>query len=90
MHKLAKNRTLLIVFVVIMIIGLVAIYVPAFFTPPPLYRESESTPEDEYATPPLVPVEPSTSTPDAEIPSGFSGLNEEGQSLDNLDGLLGE
>ncbi len=90
MNKLSKNRTLLIVFVVIMIIGLVAIYVPAFFAPPPLYHEPEPTPGDEYATPPLLPVEPPTSTPPSEIPSGFSGLDEEGQSLDNLDGLLGK
>ncbi|MFH1161736.1 MAG: hypothetical protein V1696_00440 [Candidatus Jorgensenbacteria bacterium] len=99
--KLKKNRTLLIAFVVVMIAGLVAAYVPLIFSPPPLAPESAAQPENVNPDQLLIPVEPTSteptvlptsSAPQSGVPEtkGFSGLSEEGQSLQDLDSLLGE
>ncbi|PIP29983.1 hypothetical protein COU12_01235 [Candidatus Jorgensenbacteria bacterium CG10_big_fil_rev_8_21_14_0_10_54_38] len=96
MENLKKNRIFLIAFVAVMVAGLVAAYAPSIFAPPPLYGE----PSEPPASTDLKEVFPSssatstpTSTPRTDaVPAtqGFSGLSEEGQSLKDLDLLLGE
>ncbi|MFH1193239.1 MAG: hypothetical protein V1656_02905 [Candidatus Jorgensenbacteria bacterium] len=95
MENPKKNRTLLIVFVVIMVAGLVAAYVPSLFTPPPLVREPSAPPVSadlkEVFPPSSATSAPASALPAAAAPAaqGFSGLSEEGQSLKDLDSLLG-
>lgn len=99
MGNISKNRTVLIVFVIVMIIGLVAAYMPLLFSPAPLVQEPGAASENVNPDQLLVPVEPTStpavtptsSAPQTGVPEtkGFSGLSEEGQSLKDLDSLLG-
>lgn len=86
--KFGRNKTLAIVVVAIVIIGLVMAYVPLLFYRAP----SQNAPPTASLTPP----EPSISTstveqPKTETPSGlegFSDLGNEQEVLDELNKLL--
>ncbi|OGG37963.1 hypothetical protein A2127_00945 [Candidatus Jorgensenbacteria bacterium GWC1_48_12] len=91
-----KNKTLVTVVVLFVAFGLVMAYVPLLFSPSPAYNQAPISAEQEDAQLALPIVEPetevtattSTSSAPAEdeqtLPDGFSGLEEESESLDGL------
>ncbi len=97
MEKLAKNKIVLAVVVVIVGVGLIAAYIPLLFIPssyeeqPPTENqnaqpiaEATSTPRSATSTP------TSTSASSKKSPDPFSGIGEEQKSLNDLGNLLNQ
>lgn len=89
-----KNKTFISVVVWIMVVGLVGAYAPLLFQKPPIVDESYYPPPPTASLAPPEPALPTSTPPLAPLsekisPDGFSGLNEEGQSIEDLEGLLG-
>lgn len=84
--NLKKHRTLITIFVLLVIFGLIMTYVPFLFykTEPEIGPTSSRPPQTASLTPPPAVVTSSESV----SPQGFSGLNEEDQSLDKIENLL--
>ncbi|MBI4034215.1 MAG: hypothetical protein HY378_01560 [Candidatus Brennerbacteria bacterium] len=85
-----KNKTLITVVVLFVVLGLVLAYVPLLFAPSP-----NSYPAEEQAAqlkPPVAePESPTAPAPtsteveeEAPLPESFSGLEEESESLDGI------
>lgn len=99
MHKFVNNRAVLATFAILMVIGLMAAYIPMLFPPsesqnvPPEGNVS-ATDENYSAQLPQNPAPVATTTATstipakASLPDSFSGLQEEQKSLDDLNNLL--
>ena len=96
MNSFKNNRVVLAVFAILMAIGLMAAYVPMIF-PPVEVPAPVNLIEDNYNA--QLPAENNiaTTTPTstvnvlpakASLPDSFSGLQDEQNSLDDLDNLL--
>ncbi len=89
MEKLAKNKIVLVIVVVIVGVGLIAAYIPLLFIP----SESQQAPQSgNQDTQPIVEASStpatSTATSSAQKPDPFSGIGDEQKSLDDLGNLL--
>ncbi len=87
MEKLAKNKIVLIIVVVIVGVGLVAAYVPLLFIPSGYQDQPQNQnpqPTVEASSTPAA----TTATSSKTTPDPFSGIGEEQKSLDDLGNLL--
>ncbi len=92
MNSFKNNRVVLAVFAILMAFGLIAAYIPMIF-PPAEVSVPANAAEDNYNA--KLPAETNiatttpTSTPaKASLPDSFSGLQDEQNSLNDLDNLL--
>jgi len=88
-----KHKTLVTVFVLIVIAGLVLTYVPYLFSRPA--PASQALPSQTASLTPPKPESISSTVEQkpaeleqSQLPDGFSGLNEENLNLDEIDELL--
>lgn len=93
MEKLAKNKVVLVVVVIIVGVGLVAAYIPLLFVPS-VYEEQPQPETENQDTEPIVeasstPVVP-TATSSEQTSDPFSGIGDEQESLDDLGNLLNQ
>ncbi len=91
MEKLAKNKIVLVIVVIIVGVGLVAAYVPLLFIPSAYEEQSQIEnrgvePIVEASSTPVVP----TATSSEQLPDPFSGIQGEQESLDDLGNLLNQ
>ena len=93
--NIKKHKTLITVFVLLVIFGFVMTYVPLLFykagpepvvTPPQSLQTASLTPPPAIATSSTNKDNPGQ--PSQNVPQGFSGINEEDQSLDKIENLL--
>jgi len=91
MERFAKNKVVLTVIVVIVGVGLIAAYIPLLFIP----SSYEGTPqsESEAAQPTtekdsIITTSTASSSKKAQASDLFSGIQDERQSLDELDRAL--
>lgn len=92
MGKLKDNRIVLGTFAILMVIGLMAAYIPMIF-PPSTVPDATAPDENGYAaqlpnTPVATTTVTSTVPAKASLPDSFSGLQDEQKSLDDLGNLL--
>ena len=92
MSSFKNNRVVLAVFAVLMAFGLMAAYIPMIF-PPAAAPEQTGTYEDDYgaqlpADNNMATTTPTSTQTKASLPDSFSGLQDEQNSLNDLDNLL--
>jgi hypothetical protein len=94
-----KNKTFAQVVVWIMVVGLVGSFAPLIFQKPQIVQEPEFDypPQTASLNPPqtttTIPLQKTTTTPPVSekiSPDSFKGLNEESQSVKDLDNLLNQ
>lgn len=92
MNNLKKNKTFLGIFVTVMIAGLIGAYAPLLFQKPQIIDESDRyVPPQTASFTPTKPVSTTTPPiPQKPAPNGFSGLNEENQSIKDLEKLIND
>ncbi|MEK7651148.1 MAG: hypothetical protein AAB377_01295 [Patescibacteria group bacterium] len=93
MNSFKNNRVVLATFAILMAIGLMAAYIPMIFPPPAEVFPAANLTEDDYNA--QLPAENNiatttpTSTPaKTSLPDSFSGLQDEQNSLNDLNDLL--
>ncbi len=102
MQKLAKKRWVIVAFAILMVVGMVAAYMPLLFPPQEPQISQNTVPEQPAvatSTPNPQPIaEVATTTypkiPEAtsskKLPDAFSGIQNEQKSLDSLNNLLNQ
>ena len=80
----------------ILIVGLIGTYVPLLFSAPPApedFRVPQNAAENQAAVAPATeesPAQPEVKKEEIVKPEGFSGLEEEEKSLEELNDVLGQ
>lgn len=88
MSSFKNNKVVLSVFAILMVIGLAAAYVPMLF---PQSSEPVAAPENYSDLAPATSTNDNdyaAATPSSSLPDSFSGLQDEQNSLNDLNNLL--